>query len=163
VSRTLVLKRTGVRRLKRLAIRHVKGYRIIAILEIVLPSNKSGKDALDECLKKAEQAINAGIHLLLLDLLPPGRHDPQGLHALISRDLSAEEYELPSPKARTFVSCDAGSNPVAYLEHPSIRDALPTLPLFLASDYSINLPLEETYQATYRAMPEIWREALEGK
>ena len=51
----------------------------------------------------------------------------------------------------------------AYVEHLAVADSLADMPMFLDSDFYINIPLEATYQAAYRGVPAIWRDALEGK
>jgi hypothetical protein len=37
------------------------------------------------------------------------------------------------------------------------------MPLFLDLNFYIDCPLELTYQAAYRGVPDLWREVLEGK
>jgi hypothetical protein len=41
--------------------------------------------------------------------------------------------------------------------------ALAEMPLFLRNDRYINVPLEATYQATYRGVPAFYRDVLEGQ
>ena len=52
--------------------------------------------------------------------------------------------------------------PEAYLEHLAVGSTLVEMPLFLDLDRYIYLPLESTYMAAYRGMPERWRRVLEG-
>ena len=66
-----------------LTIRHVSGHRIVALGEIVSPANKDRAAHVAEFADKAETALWHGIHVLLVDLFPPGRHDPQGMHGAI--------------------------------------------------------------------------------
>jgi hypothetical protein len=40
---------------------------------------------------------------------------------------------------------------------------LAEMPLFLRPDRYVNVPLESTYQASYRSMPAFWRDVLEGR
>ena len=51
--------------------------------------------AIAEFADKAETILWNGIHLLLIDLLPPGPHDPQGMHAAIWERFDDEPYVLP--------------------------------------------------------------------
>jgi hypothetical protein len=37
------------------------------------------------------------------------------------------------------------------------------MPLFLAPGRYVKTPLEETYMAAWRAMPERWRKVIEGR
>src|SRR5947209_7037374 len=70
----------------RIIIRHSSDDRIIAIIEILSPGNKSSLHAMDELLDKVWSIIDQGIHLLLIDLFPPTSRDPQGIHKLIWGD-----------------------------------------------------------------------------
>ena len=146
-----------------LTIRHTAGHRIIALIEILSPGNKSGAAPVSEFVRKATEAIRAGIHLAVVDLLPPGKHDSEGMHGEIMQALSAEEYKLPEGKPLTFVSYSAGPTPVAYLNHPAVGDEVPDMPLFLTAERYVNLPLGTTYDTTYRGVPAFWREVIEGK
>ena len=38
---------------------------------------------------------------------------------------------------------------------------LPEMPLFLTANVYVEVPLEETYQSAWRAVPAVWRKALE--
>ena len=58
-------------------------HRVIAIVEIVSPGNKSSQTALSAFVFKADQALLAGVHLLIVDLFPPSPRDPDGLHRAI--------------------------------------------------------------------------------
>src|SRR5688572_23167061 len=70
-------------RRKTLAIRHVSGHRLVAMLEVVSPSNKDRREHVEEFLDKMEDALRHGVHLLVLDLFPPGSFDPQGMHGAL--------------------------------------------------------------------------------
>ena len=152
-------------RRRSLAIRHVSGHRLIALLEILSPGNKDRAMTISDFVNKAVNAIDAGVHLLVVDLFPPGSFDPQGIHGAIRHalDLSDEPYPLPPEQPLTLASYAAGSNIEIYLEHVAIGDVLPDMPLFLTSQRYVNAPLEATYNQAYRGMPAFWREVLEGK
>src|SRR2546426_5863437 len=62
------------------AVRHVSGDRLVAVVEIVSPGNKSGRKAMNDFRGKAADLLDKGIHLLILDLHPPTRRDPEGIH-----------------------------------------------------------------------------------
>jgi hypothetical protein len=53
-------------------VRYVSGDRIVAVLEIVSPGNKSSRQALDQFVKKAAELLDRQIHLMILDLQPRG-------------------------------------------------------------------------------------------
>jgi Protein of unknown function (DUF4058) len=50
-----------------LAIRRVTGDRVVAIIEIVSPGNKSGRGAFRDLLEKFGRLLAQGVHLLILD------------------------------------------------------------------------------------------------
>jgi Protein of unknown function (DUF4058) len=151
------------RQLRRtLAIRHVSGHRLIALVEIVSPANKARPESVKTFVTKAIEALDMGIHVLLLDLLPPGRHDPHGMHGAVRSHFDPGPYDLPIDEPLTIASYSAGPPAKAYLEHFHVGAALPDMPLFLQSDRYVTVPLENTYQAAYRGVPAFWREVLEG-
>ncbi|MFL5243327.1 MAG: DUF4058 family protein [Gemmataceae bacterium] len=159
------LKSAGsLRRLRRtLAIRHVSGHRLIALIEMVSPANKDRAEHVQEFVGKVVAALDLGIHLLLVDLFPPGRFDPAGMHGAVWEYLDNEPYDLPAAEPFTLAAYAGGSAPEVYLEHLTVGDALPEMPLLIGWDRYIRVPLEMTYQAAYRGRPAFWREVLEGQ
>jgi hypothetical protein len=148
-----------------LAIRHVSGHRLIALVEILSPANKDRARHVEAFADKAAEALEAGIHLLVVDLFPPGLHDPHGMHAMIRQRLDGSDagYELPPGEPLTLAAYAAASPPrvEVYLEHLAIGAALPPMPLFLRHDRYVNVPLDATYAAAYRGLPGFWRDVLE--
>src|SRR5207248_3025166 len=65
------------RKQKVIAVRHVSGDRIVAMIEIVSPGNKAARNPLRTFVQKAAELLDNGVHLLIIDLLPPGRRDPE--------------------------------------------------------------------------------------
>jgi hypothetical protein len=68
-----------------LAIRHVSGHRLVAILEILSPANKDRARYVNDFAAKVVTALDSGVHVLMVDLSPPGPHDPHGMHEVIHR------------------------------------------------------------------------------
>ena len=155
----------AVGRPRSLAIRHVSGHRLIALVEIVSPSNKDRAGAVEEFAKKAASALEWGVHLLTVDLFPPGPHDPHGMHEAIRRRLGQPEdpYDLPADEPLTLASYASGHPPEAFLEYLAIGASLPDMALFLDPERYVDVPLEQTYQGAWRGMPGFWREVLEGR
>jgi hypothetical protein len=50
-----------------IVVRHVSGDRVIAMIEIVSPGNKSTRHAFRSFIDKATQLLENGVHLLLID------------------------------------------------------------------------------------------------
>jgi hypothetical protein len=151
-------------RRRTLAIRHVSGHRLIALVEIVSPANKDRALHVEEFAIKAISALDLGVHLLLADLFPPGPYDPYGMHGVLLQHLlqSDEPYDLPADTPLTLAAYSAGPQVDVYLEHTAVGAALPDMPLFLQPDRYIYVPLEPTYQAAYLGLPAFWRNVLEG-
>jgi hypothetical protein len=145
-----------------LVIRHVSRHRIIALIEIISPGNKSSRDAMRSFLRKAATAVSQGIHLLIVDLFPPGPRDLQGIHGAIWQELMEGDHTQPPDKPLTLVAYSAGPIPIAYVEPVAVGDVLLDMPLFLTPEQYINVPLETTYQAAYAGVPRFYRNILEA-
>jgi hypothetical protein len=152
-------------RRRSLAVRHVSGHRLVALVEIVSPANKDRARHVEDLAAKAVAALDRGVHVLLVDLFPPGRHDPWGMHGVIRQRLeqSDEPYDLPPDAPLTAASYVAGPRVDIYLEHLAVGAALAAMPLFLRPDRYVYAPLEPTYEIAWRGMPAFWREVLEGR
>ena len=149
------------RKSKVVAIRHRTGDEVIAVVEIVSPANKSSKKHFRDFLAKATELLSHQIHLIIIDLLPTGPRDPQGIHAAIWEDMTGETYHLPQEKRFTLAAYEADLGIRAFVEHVAIGDALPEMPLSLKPRAHVELPLETTYCAAYNAVPRRWRRVLD--
>lgn len=67
-------------RQRAVVIRHSSGDWVVAIIEIVSPANKHSQHAVVEFVEKVAGALDQGIHVLVIDPFPPGRHDLGGMH-----------------------------------------------------------------------------------
>jgi hypothetical protein len=153
-------RRPPVRRHKRVAIRHVTGDRVVALVEIVSPGNKGSRDSIRAFTGKLAEYLDGGIHLLVLDLFPPGRRDPNGVHPLIWSAFKKPKFDLPPNKPLTLAGYAGGEVPRAFVEPVAVGDRLPDMPLFLTPDDYVNVPLEATYQAAWAEVPDRWQEVL---
>jgi hypothetical protein len=147
---------------RHLVIRHLSGHQVVALIEIVSPSNKDRKAHVRELAEKVVRGLEAGIHILLIDLLPAGPHDSHGLHGAVWGYFDSAGYEPPADSPLTLVSYAwDGSEPEAFIEPVAVGQSLIDMPLFLTAERYVNVPLEPTYLAAYRGMPEFWRKILE--
>jgi hypothetical protein len=133
----------------------------VAVIEIVSPGNKSSSNAIGSFVRKASNLIWQGVHMLIVDLLPPSTRDPQGIHRAIWDEIGGQPFELPAEKQLTVVAYRAAPIKTAYVEPVAVGDELPALPIFLTEDTYILAPLEETYQASWAAFPRELKELLE--
>jgi hypothetical protein len=151
------------RKQKVVAIRHVSDDRVVAVVEIVSPGNKSGRRAFQAFLDKACDLIHRQIQLLIVDPLPPGPRDPEGVHAAIWEEFTGDEsYRLPTGKPLTLAAYESGVGVRAYVEHFAVGDSLMEMPLFLYAGGHVPLALETTYTAAFNAVPRRWRTVLEA-
>jgi hypothetical protein len=141
-------------------IRHSSDHRVIAIVRIVSPGNKNSRQTFDAFVRKAGEALAAGIHLLIVDLFPPGPRDPQGIHGAIWGDCAEEEFAPPPDKPLTCAAYIGGIVPEAFVEPVAVGDALPEMPLFLTPDVYVRVPLDATYRSAWDAVPAVWRDVL---
>jgi hypothetical protein len=154
--------RHPIRRGRHLVVRHISGHQVVALIEIVSPSNKDRRAHVQELAQKVVRSLEAGIHVLLADLLPPTPCDPGGLHGAVWRWFDTAAYEPPADQPLTLVSYAwDGKEPEAYLEPVAVGRPLIDMPLFLTVDRYVNVPLEPTYRSAYQGMPEFWRNVLE--
>jgi hypothetical protein len=133
----------------------------IAVIEIVSPGNKDSRAALRDFVDKTLEFLKSGIHVLVIDLFPPSPRDPQGIHKVIWDEIVEEDFTLPPGKDRVLASYETGGVRAAYAEMVGVGDKLPDMPLYLANDFYVNVPLEPTYEATWSASPEEMRIAVE--
>jgi len=146
-------------RANRIVIRHHLG-RIVAIIEIVSPENKDKRGAIRSFVEKTIDFIQAGVHVLIVDLFPPTVRDPKGLHKLIWDEIEDQPFELPPGLDRLLMSYQAGREKVAYIEPLAIGDTMPDMPLFLTPNLHVKVPLETTYGATWNVLPVQLRSAV---
>ncbi len=144
-----------------IAIRHVSDHRVVAMLEIVSPGNKSSRHGIRAFVEKAAELLRAGIHLLIVDLFPPGPRDPQGIHKIIWDEFSDNNFALPADKPLTLAAYVGGPCQETFVEAAAVGAVLPDMPLFLTPAMYITVPLEKTYQLAFDGVPVFWRKVLE--
>jgi hypothetical protein len=146
-----------------IAVRHVSGDRLVAMVEIVSPGNKSSRGAFTAFVDKVSDLLELRIHLLIVDPLPPGPRDPNGVHAAIWEQVEDGPFELPADKPLTLVAYECDLTTRAYIEPIAVGDVLADMPLYLEPEGYVPVPLEAAYQTAYSVMPERWRKVLEGQ
>jgi hypothetical protein len=145
------------------AVRHVSGDQLVAIVEIVSKGNKSGRKAFDDFVRKAAEFLSHRVHLLIIDLQPPTARDPQGIHGAIWDEVAGQEYFRPTDKPLTLTSYESGARVRAFIEPVGVEDALSDMPLYLQPGRYVAVPLEETYRLAFESVPRRWRAILEPK
>jgi hypothetical protein len=146
-----------------IAIRHVSGDQVVAVIEVVSPANKNTAHGIRSFVGKAQELLSHGIHQLILDPFPTDRRNPFGLHALIGDFFLDEPYQLQPDKPLSLISYECGTDSLrTYLEPFAVGDRLKTMPIYLTAGLYVEIPLEETYQAAWRRIPPRWQAVLEA-
>lgn len=150
------------RKANRIAIHHTLGD-VVAIIEIVSPGNKDSRNAIRAFAEKSAEFLRAGVHLLAVDLFPPSKRDPKGIHQVIADEFEDAAYDPPADKPLTLVSYRAGYDGLtAYIEPIAVGDTMPDMALFLDRDTFVKVPLESTYHTTWELTPEPIRDLILG-
>ncbi len=144
------------------AVRHVSGDRLVAIVEIVSPGNKSSQAVFHKFVEKAVELLSQDIHLLVLDLIAPTRRDPHGIHGAIWEALTGEDYQAPAGKPLTLAAYEAEMGVRAFVETVAVGDTLPEMPIFLKAGAHVPVDLESTYKTAWDAVPRRWRSVIES-
>ncbi len=151
-------------RQKRLAIRHTSDDRLVAIFELVSPGNKAARYPFQTFVRKAVRALEAGIHVLIIDPFPPGKRDPNGIHGAIWDALGGDPYTQPPDKPFTVAAYEANpTGPGCYVEPLAAGDPLPDAPLFLEPGYYVPVPLERAYGIAFEDVLPPHRALLEAR
>jgi hypothetical protein len=143
------------------AVHHVSDDRVVALVEVVSPGNKSSRAALRSFVEKTAQLLDQRIHLLILDLHRPGSFDPQGIHGAIWEEI-AGPWTAPSDRPLTLVGYESALTVRAFVQPLAIGDVLIDMPLYLEPDGYVPVPLESTYCRAFDALPKRWRSVVEA-
>lgn len=146
-------------RANRVVIHHRLG-EVVCVVEIVSPGNKGSRSALRSFVQKAADLLQQGVHLLIVDLFPPTKRDPQGIHKALWDEIDDQPFELPPEKPLTLAAYVSATPKVAYVEPVGVGDALPDMPAYLDEESWVPVPLEATYQATWSTCPEDVRDIV---
>jgi hypothetical protein len=159
-ARATIARDSYARLQRSLVIRHTSNDRIVAMIEVLSPGNKSSRHALRSLLDKAVAALDGGIHLLLIDIHPPGPRDPQGIHGAILNEIGTEDYALPGGRPLTAASYIGGAVVEAFVTHFAVGESIPQMPLFLTRANYVHVPLEAAYMAAWEDVPPRYQETL---
>ena len=146
-----------LRKKKSVVIHHVTDDRVVAMIEIVSPGNKSSNLAIKSFVRKARKLLREGIHLLIIDPFPGGNRDPHGLQELILREFENDPLQLPLGKSLSLFSFECDDPLRTYLEPISIGDELPDMTIFLYPGIYVQVPLEATYLGAWDSVPRKWQ------
>lgn len=147
---------------RHIAVRHTNDDRVIALVEIVSPANRHSIDTLNDFADKVVAALRDGVHVMVIDPFPPGRHDPGGIHGFIWERMMAGTFEQPSDAPLTLVSYCSRRPIKAWVEPLKVGTVLTDMPLFLTPDHYVPTPLEESYGRAWAGVPKRWQRVIKG-
>jgi hypothetical protein len=152
-----------VRKRRTIAIRHVTGNDLVALVEIMSPGNKSSQSHLEQFVEKVILSLQTGIHVLIVDIHPQTSRDPKGIHAVIAHELGREVTRFEEQKPLSLVSYRVNGETRAFVEPVAGGDQLTPMPLFLSEQRYVYVPLEETYKAAFDSVPRHLQAMLAGQ
>ena len=159
-ARTTIARDSYARMQRTLVIRHTSDDRIVAMIEVLSRGNKASRHAIRSFVDKAVAALDGGIHLLLVDVHPPGPRDPNGIHGVLLNEIGTEEYVLGRERPLSAVAYIGGAVVDAFVSHFAVGEAIPPMPLFLTRENYVTVPLEATYAAAWDDVPPQYQAVL---
>jgi hypothetical protein len=159
-ARTTIARDPYARVQRTLVIRHTSEDRIVAMIEVLSPGNNSSRHAIRSFLNKAVAALDGGVHLLLIDVHPPGPRDPNGIHGAILNEIGTGDYMLAGERPLTAVAYRVGAAVECFVAHFAVGERIPDMPLFLTSENYVYVPLEAAYVAAWEDVPPQYQATL---
>ena len=138
------------------AIRHARGRELVAVIELVSPSNKAAANEYQALLRKSVEFVKHRVSVLVIDPYPPGPHDPHGFHTAFWSALTQRRAGRPpqnKPLTVASYAPDGKGACAAYVTPLAVSDSLPSPPLFLRPDLAVRVPLEASYDAAWVGYP----------
>ncbi len=98
-------------------------------------SVRDSRASLPQFVRKSAEFLRNGVHLLVIDLLPPSPRDPYGIHKAIFDEFEDRPFEFPSDKQLILAAYAAGEPAsglptTAYVEPVEVGDILPDMPAY---------------------------------
>lgn len=141
-------------------VRETEGGRLVALIELASAANKDRPESVAAYVGKARAALNAGVHLVHLDLLPPTRFTPAGLGGAIWSAVDGEDYPFTTERPLAADAIQAGRVLELYANPLGVGDEFPEVPLFLTPDLYVDLPLSAAYAEAFEEAAPQDRELL---
>jgi hypothetical protein len=139
------------------------GHQLVAVVELVSAANKDRRGRVRQFAEKVYAYLTSGVHVMVVDLLPPTPSAPNGFHPEIWSYFGRPRYVPPADAPLTLVGYRAdGDDPRAYIEPTAVGRVLTPMPLFLSGAVFVDVPLEETYLRAFAETPSEWRRVLEA-
>lgn len=129
--------------------------RLVAVVELVSPRNKDRPEARHDFTIKCAAYLQQQVGLIVVDIVTDRQADLYAelleLLRLANGNAGSEETSLHAAAYRVTKESSRWQMD-AWLERLRVGAALPTLPLWLASNFSVLLDLEATYEETCQVL-----------
>lgn len=134
---------------RRITVFSARDERRVAVIEVTSRGNKDSRRRADFFRRKLLECLGAGLHLLVVDILPATDTAP-GFAADLARELGDRSGCVPfgGRAATSFERRDAPLSVRIYHRPLTTGTALPDVPLFLLGGAHVDVPLEATYDDT---------------
>ena len=130
------------------------GARLVAVIELVSPANKDRPSNRRMFAVKCASYLQSGVSVIVVDVVTErtGNLHVELLQLLASPQPAPRQdgHDLYATAYRTVAGID-GLNLETWVESLSIRQSLPTLPLWIGPELALPMDLEVTYQAACAA------------
>jgi hypothetical protein len=146
-------------RRRRIGVFSAKDERRVALLEVVSPGNKDSQPRADQFRDKLVECVASGLHVLLVDLLPPTRLAP-GIGAAVARELGGADVPEEGRSTTSFEVQERPPTVRVYHATLALGATLPSAPLFLEPGRHVEVPLDPTYGEAVACLPRVDRAAL---
>jgi hypothetical protein len=143
-----------------LVVREAGTRRLIALVELASAANKDRPENVTAYAGKAKAALDAGVHVVHLDILPPTKFTPMGLGGAIWSAVNGNDYPFTPEKPLAADAFRSGQVMDLYVNPLAVGDELPDVPLFLSEETYIDLPLAATYAEAFASIAPDDRELL---
>jgi hypothetical protein len=143
-----------------ITIRQAIDDKLVGVIELLSPCIKNSSMASTDFVEKVVAFLRNAIHVSVIDPIAPTRVVPHGIHAAIWKEYGGSEEELSAAEPLAVVSYECNIDTEFYLEPFAVGIKVPTMPVFLIPGGHIEVPLEETYNAAFEAVPARWRDVV---
>jgi hypothetical protein len=125
----------------------------LARVGLVVALSLVGYNQVRTVVDKTSNLIEECIDVLVIDLFPTSKRDPQGIDEAIRDEIEEEAFGLPADKPLVLAACEADLSPEAYVEPIAVVEVLPDMPIFLEEDSYVPVPLTASYQTAWNDFP----------
>ena len=142
----------GTWRKRRVSVFSARDERRVAVLEVVSPGNKDSQERARQFREKLLECLAAGLHVLVVDLLPSTAPEP-GIAASVARELGSDDVPAGGRHATSFEVQREPPTVRVYHQALVLGRALPPTPLFLEPGVHVSVPLEDSYARSVSGLP----------